>query len=170
VAAGEGGIMKGYMTPEAVERFAAELPRNGIIQFVEDGQVAVYRADSLSWSVSGHERAWGDAIELVRKFGPYVIVGKESVPCTRCDSVLVAHEHQDVIGLYCINCGLFLAEDPANLTQDVSRRAIEAIAENVQSASPTVRLGTASQIFAVLVGRGLVSWPLLDEPMTLVQS
>ena len=65
--------MNGYISPKAVDQLAHALP-HGIVRFVEGGELADWRDDILGWMVTGSERAWGDPVELVRKFGPYVIV------------------------------------------------------------------------------------------------
>jgi len=65
--------MKGYMSPAQLRAHAAAMPR-GIVRFIEGGEVAVWTDAGLHFMVTGHERAWGDRWELIRTFGPYVVM------------------------------------------------------------------------------------------------
>lgn len=75
-------MIKGYLSEKAVIQLGRSLPR-GIVRFVEGMELADWRQDILGWMVTGHERAWGDPVELVRTFGPYV-----EIVTTRESSVL----------------------------------------------------------------------------------
>jgi hypothetical protein len=50
----------------------------GVIEFA-GGEIAVWRADMLAWSVTGSARAWGSGGEMLRAYGSYKIIRNRNI-------------------------------------------------------------------------------------------
>jgi hypothetical protein len=66
-------IMNEAAWKRSTDEAGRDIPK-GYIRFTDGGQVAIWRDDTLAWSITGSGRAWGDPGEMLRAYGDYIVL------------------------------------------------------------------------------------------------